>query len=130
MSSPKPSRLLSLNEAVTFLAFGKSRTPEQELELHRVEQRKVSDLVTQCRTEPPGRPEFSTFQGRVPTGPLSVLREWLDDRRDNWPSSAATLYGLSSIWNEANSAGLRNISKVLIKFSASISGEQSKCAAG
>lgn len=86
---------ITLNAAVTWLAFGKQRTPSEELELRRVDQHKIVDLIDACGVEVREDSRFASFPHALPLWPLRALVERLDQHRDHWPPSAKTLRALA-----------------------------------
>jgi hypothetical protein len=87
---------ITLNAAVTWLAFGKQRTPNEELELRRSDQHKIVKLIDVCLDEARKSTRYASFPRHLPFWPLSALVDCLDHHRGRRPPSAEKLRDLAA----------------------------------
>lgn len=97
---------ITLNEAVTWLAFGEPRAPNEELEMRRLEQLKITTLIDICLTEAQSTDNCALFPKRLAYWPLRALVDRLDCHRNHWPPSAKRLRALAVSQNTRARSGL------------------------
>jgi len=87
------SKDVSLNEAVTLIAFGEARTPGEEQALRIADQKHLVALIDRCCADAAGKAKYRRFPKQLPYFPISALIERLEDNRKRWPPSAVELHG-------------------------------------
>lgn len=92
MSATLESKYVSLNGAVTRLAFGDARTPNEELNLPIADQKHLAALIDRCHAEASGDDRYHPFLKPLPFYPVSTLIERLPRDRNCWPPSAVELH--------------------------------------
>jgi hypothetical protein len=90
-ATPLPN-YVTLNEAVTLVAFGHARTPSEEMALRRPYHDRLLQLIDLCQAEATSDSSYRHFPKRLPSLPLSALIGLLEETRSHWPPSACALH--------------------------------------
>ena len=82
---------ITINEAVTWLAYGNPRPAEISTTVYIRENQKLQSFIDACLEEVNKKKKFSAFPKRLPTQPLSALLAELESVRGPYPASFAPL---------------------------------------
>jgi hypothetical protein len=91
----QPDSFITLNEAVTWLAFGEMRTPSEECDSRCADQKKLRELIDQSVHQAQTSEKYQDFPTCLPYNPRSALIDRLELCRSSWPPLAKTLYSLA-----------------------------------